>query len=268
MLVATIAEEPPPSPDPWVSLKERIEKHVDLMHTQAHLMFMHFCRPTDPESHKKSFARGEVSVPSCPELRDAGMEQYYGNVNLLLAEAWSYKILDETLTRLAPLSRRPAASLQIVREPYDSMVAGGIFVSQLFHSRDAHDNGESVLADAALMIGIHRAPRHKMIRRLGRTPDINVTNELVAAAQRWTIQQQLSTLLVCPLNGDGGSLRARLVALGFVPEEESASPVPRFRLGEQDLRNDVCEEAKLMVFHAADQAGSPKEQSEDNKSEL
>jgi hypothetical protein len=112
------------------------------------------------------------------------------------------------------------------------------------------------------MIGIHRTPSHKMLRLLGRRPALNVTDALVARAQQWTAEQKLTTLYVCPLSGDGGSLEARLAALGFQREAARAtdSDAARLSLGHLDLRDRVCEEAALMAYHPPRGPGRPRDE--------
>ena len=239
----------------WTDLIDEVKNHVAIMSEETAHIFVYFCKPANPMEHRKSLAQGEVNVPSCKELKDVGMEQYYGNFNLLLAEAWRSKISGalESLRLLpAPLTRRPAADLLLVREPSDGMVAGGIFVGQLLKGE------ETELANVGMMIGIHRGPKHKMLKAIGRKPRINVTNEIAAAAKKWTLDQGLDALYVCPLEGDDGSLRRRLTALGFTPlAGEEVTHALSLRFGASASLDEICEEAPLMGFRP--QAGTKTE---------
>jgi hypothetical protein len=243
----------------WHEFTNSIVRHVKGIAIEVEEMFVNFCKPQDVEKlrQKMKFARGDVTVPSCAGLKEANLETYYGNINLLMAEAWRAKVVG-SLQALANEPLKPAAELLVVREPSDGMIAGGIFITQLL---DADAGGAPT--DAALMIGIHRMPRHKMLRLSGegmRMPAVNVTPALVESAQEWTRSLGLSTLFVCPLAGDAGALRSRLGALGFrdatAPwmssdgrrHEAALAGGARYRLGRMDLINDVCEEAEPMAW--------------------
>ena len=89
------------------ALQAQVEAHVALVHGELQEIVTSLC-PTDPPLHVPSpweQQPGEagqernVNVPSCDKLREAGLEAYYGNLNMLLVEAWLAKIL--------PALRRP-----------------------------------------------------------------------------------------------------------------------------------------------------------------
>jgi hypothetical protein len=233
----------------WSALALRVNQHVTEMSEETLAMFAFVCEVYDATKYKKTFSSNEVNVPSCPQMVERGLERYYGNVHLLLAEAWRAKILGGLLTWLdtptlpPPLTARPHADLLFAREPRDGMIAGAIFAGQLLRASDG------AATESALMLGIHRAPKHKLMRHLGgRTPTVNVTNEIVTAAQQWTADKGLSTLYVCPLEGDDGALRRRLAALGFRDVADQQAVARGFRLGKLALHEEVCEEAALMAY--------------------
>ena len=231
-------------------LADAVMDHLKILADEAHDMFIHFCQPSDPSKLTATYARDEVEIPSCSALREAGLEGYYGNINMLMEEAWIAKI-HTSLQFLShqPDLPQPAAELLLVREPADGLLAGGIFISQLLQYMP---DGYAVLSDVALMIGIHRTPKHKMLRHVGRQPDVNVTQAIVQRAQQWAADKKLSALYVCPLEGDGGALRARLADLGF-RDEDDAPDRGHLALGNLALRGDVCEEAVLMAYRPVQQ---------------
>jgi hypothetical protein len=252
----------------WSALALRVEQHVGEMQEETLAMFAFVCEVYDATKHKKTFSPNEVQVPSCPAMVERGLERYYGNVHLLLAEAWRAKILGGLLTWLdtptlpAPLTARPQADLLFSREPRDGMIAGGIFAAQLLRASDG------AFADAALMLGIHRAPKHKLMRHLGgRTPTVNVTNEIVTSAQQWAADRGFAILYVCPLEGDDGALRRRLTALGFRDVEDGQTVAEGYRLGKLALHEEVCEEAALMAYQTGT-APTASGAKSDDKSEL
>lgn len=233
------------------ALTRAVIAHTDALAHEIRDLFVEFCRPTEAVQAIK-FIPGEVptlQLKSCATLRDAGLEVYYGNVNMVMAEAWHGKIIPALRSyAVLPEPQRPASELLIVRESAHAP-AGGIFVTQL---RDAR--GERQL-QIALMIGLHRMPRHKAMRHLSReTPSVVVTQEVVHLAQRWAVEQELPALYVCPLSGDGGALRKRLAALGFRDRRRS-DPYDHLlehaTMGELSLLAHVCEDAELMAWHSA-----------------
>lgn len=210
---------------------------------QAHALFTRFCDPDGTANFTPpSFERDEVNLPSCSALHESGLEAYYGNVMMLMAEAWRAKVLAGYL-RPGPYARTPHAALVTVEEESDGIVAGGIFVGELLR--------KGVPTGAALMIGIHRMPLHKLQRGRGAATSappppsslVNVTPALVTRVQRWCTVRRVTSLLVCPYDGSG--LRARFEAMGFGP---AAAQAPSDRFGEMDVRADVCEESALMVY--------------------
>ena len=234
------------------------EAHLKLLGEQTFFLFDHVCRPTDASALRAKFESDEVEVPSCGEMREAGLEQYYGNINMLMAEAWRGKILPSLYAaarRREELPQLPSAELLLVHEPSTGMLAGGIFISQLMQRKRPADASElPTPTDSALMIGIHRAPVHKMQKLLGATPSLNVTPAIVRAAQEWTAANQLATLYVCPLSGDGGALKARFGHLGFKElgaraEKQLLSDKRSLLLGpELEIREEVCQEAGIMAY--------------------
>ena len=127
-------------------LQAQVESHVALVHRELQAMVALLC-PAEPALHVPSpweQARGDVNVPSCARLRETGLEAYYGNLNMLLVEAWLGKIL-------------PALSLRHVEAPKaelitlhaDGLMGGAIYVQQLRLPTGA-------AAPAAMMLGSAR----------------------------------------------------------------------------------------------------------------
>ena len=164
LLLIAYAHAPPP-------MLTTVTDHIHALAQETRGLFVHFCRPDPATLAAASFTPGEVNVPSCAALRDAGLETYYGNINMLMAEAWQSKIVPalQGLQNIK-LQRSPAEpdmQMVLVREPADEdAVAGGVFVSQLIRWQDHQPQ----LARVALMIGLHRTPRHKSLRHLGLRP--------------------------------------------------------------------------------------------------
>ena len=134
----------------WADLTLRVQTHVSTMGEEALEMFAYVCSIENPLDYMRSFAQDEVNVPSCGKMAESGLEEYYGNVNFVLSEAWVGKVghlLRHMAPLPAPLLVRPAADLLVVREPAESMLAGAIFVCQLL-SADTR-----ALSNAAIMIG-------------------------------------------------------------------------------------------------------------------
>ena len=154
------------------ALQAQVEAHVALVHGELQEMVTSLC-PTDPalgvpspweQQREEAGQERNVNVPSCDKLRETGLEAYYGNLNMLLVEAWLAKIL--------PALRRPLQRGKILQVPSaelitlqaDGLLGGAIFVQQLRLPTGA-------AAPAAMMLGIHRLPRHKAMRQmLGRAP--------------------------------------------------------------------------------------------------
>ena len=151
---------------------------------------------------------------------------------MLLVEAWLAKIL--------PGLRRPLQRGKILQVPKaelitlqaDGLLGGAIFVQQLRLPTGA-------AAPAAMMLGIHRLPRHKAMRQmLGRAPETVVTDALVAKVKAWCVAQRIERLVVCPYS----ELSARLQALGFAPAVKAG---PAYLFGDVPVAGELCEEAGL-----------------------
>ena len=216
----------------WEAIKRRVEGHIHLVHQQLQELLASMC-PSDQVTRVPSpweQARGDINVPSCSALRDAGLEAYYGNLNMLLVEAWIAKILPSLEARAQP--RTSAELLTISADGEDP--AGAIFVQQL------QLGGAAV--PAAMMIGIHRLPRHKAMRRLhGRAPAVLITDALVGRVVAWCTEHRIARLFVCPY----AELRDRLRVLGFAPVASQTTPAYVF--GEEPVWGTMCEEAQLYV---------------------
>ena len=248
--------------DRWKQLTHEVLIHVRGIGQELTDLFAGVCQP-GPEwkaEHKPSLTRYHINVPSCDAMRSLRIENYYASLAMLLPEAWRAKILDGLLKPMTdkPAALRPLAELLTISEPSDGLVAGGIFISQLLY--------DDVPSSAALMIGIHRMPRHKMLSRgqAPRQPEVNVTPGLVARAQEWVGLHGLRTLYVCPLDSDGHALRRRMLALGFRDMQRLASTrhegqapnrlepggldTERLRFGVLALHGEVCEEAGLLAY--------------------
>ena len=223
------------------ALQAQVEAHVARVHGELQEMVTSLC-PTDltldvpsPWGQQQRGEAGQernVNVPSCDKLRETGLEAYYGNLNMLLVEAWLAKIL--------PGLRRPLQRGKILQVPKaelitlqaDGLLGGAIFVQQLRLPTGA-------AAPAAMMLGIHRLPRHKAMRQmLGRAPETVVTDALVAKVKAWCVAQRIERLVVCPYS----ELSARLQALGFAPAVKAG---PAYLFGDVPVAGELCEEAGL-----------------------
>ena len=74
--------------DPGALLHD-VQSHVQTLAGQLRQLFVHVCRPTDvemlhlePATFFSIEKEDEVQLPSCPAMRDAGLETYYGNLAL------------------------------------------------------------------------------------------------------------------------------------------------------------------------------------------
>ena len=86
------------------ALQAQVEAHVARVHGELQEMVTSLC-PTDltldvpsPWGQQQRGEAGQernVNVPSCDKLRETGLEAYYGNLNMLLVEAWLAKILPD-----------------------------------------------------------------------------------------------------------------------------------------------------------------------------
>ena len=223
------------------ALQAQVEAHVALVHGELQEMVTSLC-PTDPaldvpspweQQSGEAGQERDVNVPSCDRLRETGLETYYGNLNMLLVEAWLAKIL--------PALRRPLQRGKILHVPKaelitlqaDGLLGGAIFVQQLRLPTGA-------AAPAAMMLGIHRLPRHKAMRQmLGRAPGVVVTDALVAKVKAWCVAQRIARLVVCPYS----ELNGRLQALGFTPALKVG---PAYLFGDTPVTGELCEEAGLL----------------------
>ena len=72
----------------WAALVRRVEAHVGAVHAELEALYVAACQPDDLASARlpspSEQRRGDVNVPSCHALRTAGLEEYYGNVNMLM----------------------------------------------------------------------------------------------------------------------------------------------------------------------------------------
>ena len=227
----------------WAALVQSVEEHVDRVHDELQQLFNDRCAPEPPMElpHPRSQAVGNVNVPACSDI-EASVGQYYGNLHMLLVEAWLHKILPTLLTHEASAVWLPhAALLHVHDDPVfvdgsTSTLAGAIFVLQL---RQA----SGWPSDAAMMIGIHRMPRHKRGAR-GRP----VAGAIVERAKSWCNERHLRRLFVCPYQ----ELKSRLELQGFALSRATEEPATAaLRFGNLAL-NDVCEEGTLLVARLGD----------------
>ncbi len=235
------------SHDAWTELVGRVEAHVGAVHAQLERLYREVCRPsadqpaTLPTPDEQ--AVGDVNVPSCAALREAGLEEYYGNLNMLLVEAWRAKVLGALRNVSDSWKTPPQAELLRAGGAERGEHSGGIFVMEL--SPTATGGGTM----AVLMIGIHRMPMHKARRLLGaagadgadapRAPP--VTDALVGMAKEWCDTRRFIRLFVCPYAG----LEDRLQPLGFSPVDD---PDIELWFGHLKLRGGVCEDAQLHAY--------------------
>ncbi|KAL1496772.1 hypothetical protein AB1Y20_014361 [Prymnesium parvum] len=218
-------------------LVERVEAHIAYVHSELQYLFESFCAPGAkvelplPSEQR----RGDINVPSCAALQARGLSDYYGNLNMLLVEAWHWKILPAARLRAhTSWWRRPHAEL-VVLHSEDELLAGAIFVQQLL-------TADEWPSDAALMIGIHRMPRHKTLSLDGAArPRMIVTDALVERVKQWCVQQRLRKLFVCPYQ----ELGPRLQRLGFdrIPDPQRA-----YTFNGLGLREEVCEDGLFYAF--------------------
>lgn len=226
---------------PCSAQRALVEGHVALVHDELQELLDALC-PTEPALQLPSpweQEQGNVNVPSCDRLVDTGLEAYYGNLNMLLVEAWLGKILPSL--QAVESGARPSAEL--LKLQADGVLGGAIFVQQLrLPGPGAAAGGGQylALAPAAMMIGIHRLPRHKAMRQLrGRAPEVVVTDAIVAQAKAWCAAHRIPRLLVCPYT----ELRDRLRPLGFAPAPVEAGD---YLFGDARVVGDLCEEAQLL----------------------
>jgi hypothetical protein len=113
--------------------------------------------------------------------------------------------------------------------------AGAIFVMQLSW------RSSWMPSDAAMMIGIHRMPRHKQWAQSVRPKPPPVTEELIGLVKRWSVERCLRRLFVCPYE----ELVNRLASQGFTSSPLALGASLAF--GHLPLA-DVCEDGRLMML--------------------
>ena len=226
----------------WAALVADVEMHVEEVHGQLQLMFTDLCKPDPPVFIMPPDEQkvGDIHVPSCAALQER-FGAYYGNLNMLLVEAWIHKILP-TLRQLAStwvwLPVLPHVVLRAESTSASSvgmMTAGAIFVMQLSW------RSSWMPSDAAMMIGIHRMPRHKQWVHSVRPKPPPVTEELIGLVKRWSAERRLRRLFVCPYE----ELINRLASQGFTSSPLAIGASLAF--GHLPLA-DVCEDGRLMML--------------------
>ena len=211
-----------------------MEAHIAEVHHELQALFETVCKPDSAirVPHPSEQQRGDINVPSCEPLQRAGLSDYYGNINMVLTEAWQWKILPAVLEqRAVHWWWRPRSDLITVHAPDQLRLAGAIFVQQLL--------ADGAPTPAALMIGIHRMPAHKLLGRLPGTarPALIVTDALVERVKQWSRRYHIKQLFVCPYQ----ELGPRLQQLGFTSVAD-----PSLSFGAHPLR-DLCEDGLLYV---------------------
>ena len=220
------------------ALRERVVTHIGNVHGELQLLVKSLCGSGARVPSPWEQLRGDVNVPSCAAMQEAKLEEYHGNLNMLLVEAWLGKVMP-TLHKVRWYSWMPwdVPRSELITLRADGVDGGAIFVQQL-----GLDGGA---ASAAMMIGIHRLPRHKAMRKLaGRAPTAAIVPGVVDKVKEWCFQRGIATLLVCPYQGMGPKLQS----LGFRP---LADPPP-YVFGAAPLMGDVCEEAELHAFDVSE----------------
>ena len=220
------------------ALRERVVTHIGSVHGELQHLVSSLCGSSARVPSPWEQLRGDVNVPSCAAMQEAKLEEYYGNLNMLLVEAWLGKVMP-TLQKVRWYSWMPwdVPLSELITLRADGVGGGAIFVQQL-----GLDGGA---ASAAMMIGIHRLPRHKAMRQLaGRAPKTAIVPGVVNKVKEWCFQKGIETLLVCPYQGMGPKLQA----LGFKP----LSDPPPYVFGDEPLMGDVCEEAELHAFDVSE----------------
>lgn len=233
--------------DEWAALATQVERHVELVHAQIQEMFDAACEPDPPMQlpapHSQSI--GDVNVPSCAAL-DQTYGLYYGNLNMLLVEAWLHKILPSLRGDHVVGSADGAALLTVhsgqLASAGGSTVSGAIFVRQLSQKIESLSPTLDWPSDAAMMIGIHRMPRHKRLGREMHPKPAPVTEEIVGRVKQWAAERYLRRLFVCPYQ----ELERRLASQGFAPSHEKALSFGHLPLAE------VCEDGRLMMLELAE----------------
>ena len=115
------------------ALQAQVEAHVALVHRELQEMVTFLCpiepalrvpSPWEQQHGSRSLGAHDVNVPSCARLRETGLEAYYGNLNMLLVEAWLGKIL-------RALQHVEAPKAELITLDADGLLGGAIFVQQL-----------------------------------------------------------------------------------------------------------------------------------------
>eukprot|EP00966_Prymnesium_polylepis_P074417 1727179-Prymnesium_polylepis.1 len=129
-------------------LLARVELHIEVVHAELQQLFDRTCAPervvrVPPPAEQE---QGNINVPSCAAFERVGLQSYYGNLNMLLVEAWQWKILP-TLRAQQDSRRwwRRAPRSELLTVQSDGRLAGAIFVQQLLADDGAR------LAPSALM---------------------------------------------------------------------------------------------------------------------
>jgi hypothetical protein len=216
------------------ALTLQVEHHMRLVHSELQAMFDHVCVPEPPVPLPAPSEQevGNVNLPFCSELEDAGLQPYYGNLYMLLVEAWRAKITPALHAIAAEPAPRPHAELVTVHA--DGLLAGAIYVQQL------RTRGQ--LSSSAVMIGIHRMPRHKMLKLRRIRSSVVVTDAVIGRVKQWCSQHGIARLLVCPYQ----ELMQRLRRLGFRPiDPDDLAAVDPLLFGDVELVGQICEDSTL-----------------------
>ena len=117
------------SGEPCSVLRIQIEEHVALVHGELQEMVGSLCPTTPPVRVPSPWEQehGNVNVPSCGRLVESRLEAYYGNLNMLLVEAWLGKIVPA----VQALEQAATAKAALLSLPADGVMGGAIYVQQL-----------------------------------------------------------------------------------------------------------------------------------------
>jgi hypothetical protein len=232
-------------------LRRQIDGHMERVNMELQAMFDRMCKPNPPVSlpsiatqRAQSDGLWNLNLPSCIEITTAELDPYYGNMFMLLIEAWRGKIIPTLEAMMeAPVERQPQAALLTVDA--DGMRAGAIYVQQLHH--------QGQLTRTAMMIGIHRLPKHKMLKvdramgTIGRSTVV-VTDKVIDRVRAWGLEHRMTRLIVCPYQ----EIKGRVRKLGFQPVDD----LDGFTFGELALKasksGGVCEESSLYALALPD----------------
>ena len=150
--------------DGWAVPTANVDAHLRSIHAELQTMLDRTCGGEARVPSPWAQTEGDVHVPSCAALAKLGLERYYAILNMLLVEAWVGKILP-ALRALAAGdagSDRDDVPADLITVRADGTAAGdlggAIFAAELRADKPADvSDGQK----AALMLGIHRTPRHK-----------------------------------------------------------------------------------------------------------